>query len=212
MAVTGSVFVGFVVFHMAGNLKVYLGEKDFNHYAEWLRTLLNPLVPGSTTLWLLRAALVLCLVLHVYSGITIWFRARKARGSFGRSLRAGKHHLTGRSMILTGLILLCFIIFHILDLTTGTRPIASGEFVTGSAYQNLVASFERPAVASFYILTMVLLALHLSHGLWSLINDFGATGRRLRFTFLALADLVALVVVVGNASIPIAVLAGVVTP
>jgi succinate dehydrogenase / fumarate reductase cytochrome b subunit len=208
MALTGSVFVAFVVFHMAGNLKVYLGEEPFNEYAHWLRSILNPLMHGDTVLWVLRVVLALCLVLHVYSGITVWVRARQARGRHGRKLNPTKHHLTGRTMIWTGLILLCFIIFHILDLTTGTAPAATADYQPGSAYDNLIHSFERPAVAGFYILAMLMVALHLSHGLWSVINDLGGTAHRVRTLFLGLADLIALVVVLGNASIPIAVLAG----
>jgi succinate dehydrogenase / fumarate reductase cytochrome b subunit len=209
MALTGSVFVAFVLFHMAGNLKVYLSAEDFDHYAHWLRTLLNPLVPGDTFLWIFRLALLACLVAHVYSGITIWFRARKARGPHARRFLANR--IGSRSMIWTGLILFCFIIFHILDLTTGTQPAASGDFVAGSAYANLVHSFERPAVAVFYILTMLLLALHLSHGVWSLINDFGGTGSRLRSVVFIAAGLVAIAVCLGNLSIPVAVQTGFLT-
>jgi succinate dehydrogenase / fumarate reductase cytochrome b subunit len=209
MALTGSVFVAFVAFHMAGNLKVFLGAEDFNHYARWLRTLLNPLVPGSGFLWLFRAVLVACLVLHVYSGLTIWIRARRARGIRGRKTLVKR--ISSRNMIWTGLILLCFIVFHILDLTLGTRPAASSEFVADEAYNNLVASFERPSVALFYCLAMVLLAFHLSHGIWSLVNDFGATSKRLRSFWFIFAGAVALVIVLGNLSIPIAVQAGIVT-
>jgi succinate dehydrogenase / fumarate reductase cytochrome b subunit len=225
MAVTGSVFVAFLLFHMAGNLKVYLpdAELHFNEYAHWLRGFLNPLLPGSSFLWAFRAVIALCLVLHVYAGTTIFFRARVARGGFGRAITAKWHALTGRTMIWTGLIILCFIIFHLLDLTVGAKGVASksfsgkatytledGEVVT-NAYQNLIGSFERPAVAAFYIITMVLIAIHLSHGIWSIINDFGGTASRTRSVFLVLAGLIALVIVIGNASIPLAVLAGVIS-
>jgi succinate dehydrogenase / fumarate reductase cytochrome b subunit len=209
MAVTGATFAGFVLFHMAGNLKVYIGPKDFDHYAEWLRTLLNPLVPGQGVLWILRAVLLVFFIAHVYSGITIWYRARKARGPHGRKILAKR--ISSRTMVYTGLILCCFLVFHILDLTLGTKPVASAGFVHGSAYSNLVQSFERPAVAIFYGLTMLLLALHLSHGLWSVINDLGGTGKRLRAVWFIAAGLVALVVVIGNLSIPIAVQIGYLT-
>jgi succinate dehydrogenase / fumarate reductase cytochrome b subunit len=209
MAVTGSVFVGFLLFHMAGNLKVYISAEDFDHYAEWLRGFLNPLIPGTGFLWLFRAALALCLVCHVYSGLTLWLRARRARGLHSRKLLANR--ISSRTMIYTGLVLLCFIVFHLLDLTTGTRPAASDKFVEGSAYANLVYSFDRPLVAGFYALTMLLLALHLSHGIWSLFNDFGATGNRLRSVGFIAAGIIALVVVLGNLSIPIAVQAGYLT-
>ena len=210
-AVTGGVFACFVLFHLAGNLKVYLGRDDFNHYAHWLRTILNPLIPGDTVVWLLRLALLAALALHVYAGLTIWVRARRARGAFGRRPVYTWHGATGRAMIWTGLILLCFIVFHLLDLTWGKMPVASKEFNSASPYDNLIYSFERPIVAGFYILTMVLLALHLAHGLWSFINDLGASAHRTRQVSKVVAAAVALVVVVGNMSMPIAVLAGVLT-
>jgi succinate dehydrogenase / fumarate reductase cytochrome b subunit len=224
-AVTGSVFVLFVLFHLAGNLKVYLPDNPqlhFNEYAHWLRGLLNPLLPGETFLWLFRGALVLCLVLHVYAGLTIWIRGRRARGHHSRSVHGTKHHLIGRTMLWLGLIILAFVVFHLLDLTIGrgvesdkfdskaTFPLEDGAMVT-DAYSNLVHSFQRPTVAVFYVLVMVVVALHLSHGIWSLINDFGGTAHRTRNVFLFLADVVALIVVIGNASIPLAVLAGGIT-
>ncbi|MDR1117872.1 MAG: succinate dehydrogenase cytochrome b subunit [Bifidobacteriaceae bacterium] len=225
MAVTGSVFVMFILFHLAGNLKVYLPDNPqmhFNEYAHWLRGLLNPLLPGETFLWLFRGTLALCLVLHVYSGLTLWIRGRRARGAHGRAVHGTKHHLIGRTMIWSGLILLAFVIFHLLDLTIG-RGVESKEFSSKAVYQlpggelvpdaysNLVHSFQRPAVAIFYVVVMLVVAFHLSHGIWSLVNDFGGTAHRTRNVFLFLADIIALIVVVGNASIPLAVLAGGIT-
>jgi succinate dehydrogenase / fumarate reductase cytochrome b subunit len=122
-------------------------------------------------------------------------------------------------MLWTGLIILAFVIFHLLDLTIG-RAVNSDKFSSDELYQlpdgtmvtdaygNLIHSFERPTVAVFYVVVMVVVALHLSHGIWSIINDFGGTARRTRSVFLFLADALALLIVIGNASIPIAVLAG----
>jgi succinate dehydrogenase / fumarate reductase cytochrome b subunit len=225
MAVTGSVFVLFLLFHLAGNLKVYLPDDPqmhFNEYAHWLRGLLNPLLPGETFLWAFRSVLALCLALHVYSGLTLWIRGRRARGAHGRAVHGTKHHLVGRTMLWSGLIMLAFIVFHLLDLTIG-RGVESGDFSSKATYQlpggpevtdayaNLVHSFQRPSVAVFYVVVMLVLAFHLSHGIWSIINDFGGTANRTRNVFLFLADIVALIIVVGNASIPLAVLAGGIT-
>jgi succinate dehydrogenase / fumarate reductase cytochrome b subunit len=208
MAITGSVFVAFILVHLAGNLKVYIGAEDFNHYAEWLRHFLNPLIPGSGFLWAFRAVLVLSLVLHVYSGITLWFRARRARGAHARKFLLRR--IGSRTMVWTGLIILCFIVFHLLDLTVG-KVVAAPGFNPDDAYSNLIHSFERPAVALFYGLTMALIAVHVSHGIWSVINDLGGTGKRLRAVWFAVAGIVAVVTVVGNLSIPIAVQLGFLT-
>src|SRR6201985_2459063 len=184
IAVTGLVFGVFVLVHMLGNLKAYLGRQGFDSYAVWLRHLLEPVAPYSGVLWVVRAVLLACLVGHVGCAYLLWRRARIARGPFRRKglpLRS----FGARTMPVTGVVLLLFIIFHILDLTTGTRPVVSSEYTPMTstrsfAYDNLVHSFDRPWVSAFYIFAMLLLALHLSHGLWTAVNDLGATGHRVR--------------------------------
>jgi len=207
-AVTGAMFACFVLMHLIGNLKAYAGAEKLDHYAAWMRTIFNPLVAGEGVLIILRAGLIIALVLHVYSGLTIWVRGRRARGAHGRRPVYTWHAATGRTMIWTGLIVLCFIIFHLLDLTFGRAPAASSGFSEGHPYANLVHSFERPAVAIFYMVIMLLLALHLSHGIWSFINDLGGSAHRTRLVAKVVAYTVALAVVLGNMSLPIAVLAG----
>ena len=122
---------------------------------------------------------------------------------------------TARSMIVTGIVLLLFIIFHILDLTMGVKPVASEDFQgptdgAHAAYQNLIASFDRPAVAIFYILAMVILFMHLSHGIWTATSDLGITGHRTRKVMLWIAYLLPAIVMIGNISIPLAVMFGLV--
>src|ERR1700741_2233525 len=200
MAVTGLVFGLFVLVHMLGNLKAYLGPQEFDGYAVWLRHLLEPVVPYSGVLWVVRAVLLACLVGHVSCAYILWRRARIARGPFRRTglpLRS----FAARTMPVTGVVLLLFIIFHILDLTTGTRPVASAEYspmtsTRSFAYDNLVHSFDRPWVSAVYILAMLVLALHLALGLWTAVNDLGATGRRVRQVARVSADVVVLAVVV----------------
>lgn len=209
MAVTGLLFAAFVFIHMVGNLKVYLGATGFDHYAHWLRTLLEPLVPYEGVLWMLRVVLVVALVLHIGCGLLLWSRGRKARGSFRRrGLPVGS--FGARTMLVSGVVLLLFIVFHVLDLTVGAEPAATTVFEHGAAYANLVASFERPWAAMFYVTAMVVLALHLSHGIWTAAQDLGATGRRLRAVWVIAAGVVALAVMVGNISIPVAVMTGLV--
>jgi len=207
MAVTGVMFVGFLLFHMAGNLKVFLGPEEFNHYAEWLRTLFNPLMPGESFLWVFRIVMITAFVAHIYSGTTLFVRGRRARGAHRRRAMPAKRW-SARSMLMTGAIILCFVIFHLLDMTIGATAATTDEFTKGDAYGNLVASFERPAVALFYGLTMLLIAIHLAHGLWSVVNDLGATGHRTRQVGLLLAGVLAVVIALGNMTIPLAVQLG----
>jgi len=215
MAATGIVFGLFVVFHMIGNLKAYLGPEDFDDYALWLRHMLEPAVPYSGVLWVLRVVLLACVFAHVTCATILFFRARAARGPFRRK-GLPLSSFAARNMPVTGVVLLLFIIFHLLDLTTGTRPVASAEYspmtsTRSFAYDNLVHSFDRPGASAFYIGAMLVLGLHLSHGLWTAVNDLGTTGRRARQVARVVAGVVVLAVVVGNISLPIAVLTGVVS-
>lgn len=215
MAVTGVVFALFVMVHMIGNLKVFTGAENFNEYAHWLRTVLQPFLPYEGLLWILRVVLLACLVAHVWSAALIWGRSRTSRGSHRRPGMWVKS-FTARTMPVTGIVLLGFVVFHVLDLTTGTPGVAADAFQpatpeTAHAYENLVASMQRPAVAAAYIATMLALFLHLAHGLWTVVSDVGVTGRRLRAISWVVAGVFALAVMLGNILVPIAVLAGVVT-
>ncbi|MBO3093486.1 succinate dehydrogenase cytochrome b subunit [Cellulomonas dongxiuzhuiae] len=211
MAVTGTVLVAFAVVHLVGNLKIFLGPEQLDGYAHWLHEdLLAPLVPHGWFIWVFRAVMLAALLAHVAAGVVLRHRARVARGPHRRRGLRGLRSFQARSMLATGTVLLLFVIFHVLDLTTGTRPAATDAFTPGQAYANIVSSFQRPAVAAFYVLAIGVLTLHLAHGLWSVVNDLGATGRRLRATGAAVAGVVGLLVLVGNLLIPVAVLTGVV--
>ena len=208
MAVTGLVFTAFVVVHMIGNLKVFGGAADFDHYAAWLRTLLGPLVPPEGILWALRVVLVVCLVAHVWCAAVLVRRSHTSAGAHRRRTRPAAASLGARSMLLTGVILLLFVVFHVLDMTTGTTPVATEAFVAGSPYANLVASFSRPWVAAFYGITMLLLAVHIAHGVRTAAGDLGVTGLRSRSAFAVVGGVAAAAVLLGNAAIPLAVQAG----
>lgn len=209
MAVTGLVFAVFVLVHMAGNLKAFIDPPGFNEYARWLRVAFSPVLPHESMLWGLRVVLLICLAAHIGCAGILWSRARKARGR--HRPRLTWRSFTARTMPVTGLVLLGFIVFHLLDLTTGHA--AAPGFVettdtTAAAYQNLVASFQRPWAALIYLGTMVMLWAHLAHGLWTLVNDLGVSGKKARAVLAAVAGMWALAVLAGNAALPIAVWAG----
>ena len=210
MAVTGAVFAGFVLMHMVGNLKIYGGQPGFDAYAHWLRTAFMPLLPHEGLLWLLRAVLLLCLVAHLWCGAIVRLRGRRARGAV-RARTSSMRAWAARSMPLTGLVLLGFLVFHLLDLTAGSAPAAADGFVAGSAYANVVASFSRPAAAAVYLVTMLVLAAHLAHGLFSVLVDLGVglVGRG-RAVATACCLAFALVGALGNVTLPISILTGVV--
>ncbi|PMC62959.1 succinate dehydrogenase [Corynebacterium xerosis] len=210
MAVTGLIFGLYVIVHMVGNMKIFMGESDFNAYAAFLRTVGYPAIPNEGVLWIFRIVLLVAVILHVYGAFALHSRARQSRGKFRRQgMVGGWNTFTARTMIITGVVLLAFIVFHILDLTIGAA-VAPENFVHGEAYANLVASFSRPLVAIWYIIAQLALLLHLSHGLWTATSDLGITGARWRKVMLFLSGLIPLLVVVGNIAIPVAVLTGLV--
>jgi succinate dehydrogenase / fumarate reductase cytochrome b subunit len=208
MAVTGIALMGFVLVHMVGNLKVYLGAESLDHYAEWLRTIATPALPRTVFLWLMRGGLAAAFVLHVHSayGLTRINRAARA-GGYVQSRDYLAADFASRTMRWTGVIVGLFVVFHLLDLTWGT---ANPDFVRGAVYDNLVASFESVPVALVYVAANLALGVHLYHGAWSLFQSLGWTHPRFNPLRRWFAVGFALVIVAGNVSFPIAVLAGVV--
>jgi succinate dehydrogenase / fumarate reductase, cytochrome b subunit len=210
MAITGLLGIGFVIAHMVGNLKVYMGAEDMNHYGEFLRELLYPLVPRTVTLWLLRFGLIFALLLHLHAAYSLTVMNHRARPSdYAAPRDYVAANFASRTMRWSGIIVLAFIAFHLLDLTAGT---ANPDFVRGDPYNNLVASFERPLVALFYVVANVLLGIHLFHGTWSMFQSLGANSPRFNEWRRRLAQAVAAVIVIGNISFPLAVTFGVLEP
>jgi succinate dehydrogenase / fumarate reductase cytochrome b subunit len=213
MAITGIALLGFVFFHMLGNLKMYLGPAQFNHYAEFLRELLVPILPRTVTLWLMRAGLLTAVVLHIHAAYSLTVMNRKARAVKYQSPRDYQiANFASRTMRWTGIIVFLFLIWHLADLTWGTVNAVGGDgvFVRGDAYGNVVRSLERVPVAVLYIVANIALGIHLFHGVWSLFQSMGWNNPRFNKWRRGFATAFATIIVVGNVSFPIAVLAGIV--
>ncbi len=212
MALTGAIWAAFVAIHLFGNLKVFQGPDAFNGYAAWLREVFYPFFPKQTVLWGLRIVLAIALVVHVGAAAIVWSRGRRGRGPHRVRLK-GWRSWAARLMPLTGVVLLMFVVVHVLDLTLGVAPVAPEGFAhpehgATHAYQNLLASFRRPWSAWFYVAVMLVLSLHLAKGFATMAADLGAMGRRWRATLSAVGGMLAVAVLLGNASIPIAVQMG----
>ena len=207
MAVSGALWAFFVAVHLFGNLKIFAGAEAFNGYSAWLRVAFYPLLPEESVLWALRVALVVGLVVHVGCAALLWARARRARGPHRARIR-GARSVGAWLMPVTGIGVLAFLVIHLLDLTLGTQPIAASTYVHADAYANLVASFSRPWMAAFYVVIMFVIGLHILHGWRTVLQDVGATGRRLRAVWATLGALIAWAIVLGNALIPVLVQLG----
>ncbi|WLQ37713.1 succinate dehydrogenase [Streptomyces castrisilvae] len=208
MAVSGLVMLLYLVVHMIGNLKIFFGADEFNGYAHWLRVMGEPFLHHEWALWIVRVVLVAAVVLHAVSAYQLSRRDLRARPSRYVHKRARASYAT-RTMRYGGVILGLFIVWHVLDLTTGT--VHSGGFQSGHPYQNVIDTFSTWYGNAIYIVAMLALGLHVQHGFWSAAQTLGA-GRASRDRVLkTLANVLALVLTVGFVSVPVAVMTGVVS-
>jgi succinate dehydrogenase / fumarate reductase cytochrome b subunit len=212
MAITGIIGIGFVVMHMLGNLKVYLGvvdgRYDIDVYGEYLREILVPILPRTWFLWGLRIVLIAALILHLHAAYGLTVINRKARPVKYQSARDYEiANFASRTMRWTGIIVLLFLFFHLADLSWGWF---NPGFERGEAYRNVDASLSRVPVAILYIVANIALGIHLFHGVWSLFQSMGWNNPRFNKWRRHLATGIATVIVVGNVSIPIMTLAGVI--
>jgi succinate dehydrogenase / fumarate reductase cytochrome b subunit len=211
MAVTGMVLLGYILAHMLGNLKVYIGPESIDSYGEALRDLGGHLVPRTNLLWLMRIGLTAAFGLHVHAAYTLTILNRQRRPVRYESQREYLvASYASRTMIWTGTIVLLFLVFHLADLTWGTEPAATGEFVRGAVYDNMVATFSRWPVSLFYIVANLALGVHIFHGVWSMFQSVGVNNPRFNRWRRHLASGFTIVVIGGNLTFPLAVLTGII--
>jgi succinate dehydrogenase / fumarate reductase cytochrome b subunit len=208
MAVTGVVLVGFVIAHMLGNLKIFLGAATIDTYAVFLRTMGEPLFPNSLLLWGVRIALLACVALHITAAVQLTRMNWAARPRGYDTKRDIATTYAARTMRWSGVILVLFIVYHLLHLTAGVTGFQPGEFHHLAVYHNVVAGFSVWYVSLFYIVAMACLCLHLDHGIWSMFQTLGWNNARTTPVLKGLSRVVALVAFAGFISVPIAVLAG----
>lgn len=213
MAATGAALVGFAVGHMVGNLQVFLGPEAINRYGHFLQS-------TPELLWPARIGLLTMVGLHIWSAIRLSAENRAARptGYAGApSPKAASY--ASRTMLMSGLIIVSFIIYHLLHYTVQVPAVnlkgadytrlvdASGHH---DIYRMIISGFSHPLVSLFYLLAIGLLCLHLSHGIQALFQSLGLKNKAWRCFFDRLAVIGALVLFAGYASIPIGVLIGII--
>jgi succinate dehydrogenase / fumarate reductase cytochrome b subunit len=204
MAVSGFILFGFVIAHLLGNLQIYVSPEKINHYAASLRTF-PPL------LWGARITLLISVTVHIWASFQLWRLQRVAR-PVPYVKRANLHSTyASRTMMWSGPIVLAFVIFHLLHFTFGVvHP--GAPFEEHNVYNNVVTGFQFWPVSLFYVIAMVLLCLHLYHGLWSMFQSLGFSHPVYTPWLKLFAKIVAILIAAGNISIPIAVLAGLLKP
>jgi succinate dehydrogenase / fumarate reductase, cytochrome b subunit len=217
MAVTGIMLLGFVLAHMIGNLKAFIGfdavegAYELDIYGEALRELAFPLLPRYAALWALRIGLIGAFVLHVHAAYSLTLMNRKARpvGYQGpRQYLAANY--ASRTMRWSGVLVLLYLAFHLADFTWGMQPFAPDGWEYGAVHANFVASFSRVPVAVLYIVANLALGQHIFHGAWSMFQSLGVNNPRFNAWRRYFAIAFAAVIVIGNVSLPVAVLTGIV--
>ncbi|MEU7072808.1 succinate dehydrogenase [Streptomyces narbonensis] len=208
MAVSGLLMLGYLVAHVAGNLKVFFGPEEFNAYGHWLRVMGAPVLHHEWALWLVRIVLLAAVGAHAVSAYQLSRRDLKARPTAYVHRRRRASYAT-RTMRWGGVILALFIVWHILDLTTGT--VHPGGFEEGKPYQNVVDTFSTWYGNVIYIVAMLAVGLHVRHGFWSAAQTLGVGNARRERLLRVLANTLALVLTAGFVSVPVAVMTGVVS-
>ncbi len=202
MAVTGLALVGFVFIHMLGNLLLYQGPEAINAYGRFLQEFLH-----GWGIWAARAVLLGAIALHIGSAVSLAREELAARPVRYRMWKPKRSTYASRTMRWSGLIVFSFLVYHLLHFTTGT---AHPDFRQGDVYHNIVTGFSLWPVATVYVLSMVLLGLHLRHGVWSLFQSLGVSHPRYLAAAQSGATAFATIIVLGNVSFPLSVLFGLV--
>ncbi len=208
MAVTGVFLVLFVLGHMVGNLQVFSGPEKLNTYAAMLQGL-------GGGLWVIRIVLLVVFVTHIRAAMMVVKRTRDARPVQYHARKDLATTFAARTMLASGLIVVLFLVYHILHLTTGTIDPAGayGQLDAEGrhdVYATVVKGFQQLPTTAIYVIAQLVLALHLSHGVSSLVQTLGLRNKRNAAKVKLIGPAVGAIVLVGNLSIPLAILAGIV--
>jgi succinate dehydrogenase / fumarate reductase, cytochrome b subunit len=230
MAVTGLVLVGFVIGHLVGNLQIFSPPDKINGYAAFLHAM-GPM------LWVMRGFLLLCVIVHIWVGISLAIENRRARGAQGYGAKTFlRASLASRTMHLTGLVVLAFLVYHLAHFTIGIpgdenfkarlaeqwtmqSDYSLGGFAVVTAntqvpdvYSMMFLGFSNPLVSLFYIVAVGLLSFHLWHGADSMFQSLGLRNGRSAGFLRKLVALFAIAYFLGNLAIPGAIATGLLKP
>jgi succinate dehydrogenase / fumarate reductase, cytochrome b subunit len=198
MSLTGLVLSAYVVAHLLGNMQVYMGSTAIDRYAAFLHS-------NAGVLWTARIVLLAAVFVHAISGIQLYMRKASAR-PIDYHTRANLQGTTAsRTMLVSGVVILLFVVYHVLHLTTGT---VHPEYEHLAPFHNVTTGFQHPLAAGIYVVAMVGVGFHLWHGLYSMFHSVGLSHPRYTPGIRAGAAVVATFIALLNISVPVAVLTG----
>ncbi len=200
MALSGIILFAYIVAHLLGNLQIYAGSDKINAYAHFLHTNVG-------MLWVARLVLLTAFLVHAIAGIQLWMRKRDARPIPYQDRANIQASPASRTMIVTGTIILLFVIYHVLDLTVGAVRFGA-PFEDGNVAANVSSGFSNPLPAILYIIAMVSVGFHLWHGVYSMFGTLGLEHPRYTHNVKTAAAGIATIIALANISIPVAFLAG----
>ncbi len=207
MALTGLGLAGYVIFHLLGNLQVFEGPHALNSYAAFLREM--PIL-----LWAARIGLLSIAVVHIVLAIQLSLRNRRARPTAYAIREYRQASFASRTMAVSGVVLVLFIVFHLLHLTAGVIDPSSSERVDAEGYRDvygrLMYAFRNPFIVGLYIAGQLGLGLHVSHAISSSLQSLGLEHAAVNRLFKSAGPAVALLVVLGNVAIILAIFLGIV--
>ena len=201
MAITGLILFGFVIGHMLGNLQVFMGANQMNAYAAMLKA-------NATLLWGVRIVLLVGVILHIVAAVQLTRMSQRSRPEGYHYKDVIQADYAARTMRWSGPIIAVFVIYHLLHFTTGS---VHPQFDVHDVYRNVISGFRVWPVSLFYIIAMVALAFHLWHGVWSMFQTLGLINPKSDKIIHRLAAIATLALVIGFISIPMAVLAGLIS-
>ncbi len=212
MALTGFALFGFVVAHLLGNLQIFLGPESLNRYGHFLQT-------TPELLWPARIGLIVLIALHVVAAAQLSAENKRARPIPYARCEVVAASYASRTMLMSGLIIAVFVIYHLLHYTAQVPGINfTGQDFRSlldaqqrhDVYQMMILGFKQPLVSGFYILGIALLCLHLSHGVSSMFQSMGWKNKYYGRFLDMFAVAAAVLIFLGYCSIPLAVLSGLV--
>lgn len=212
MALTGLIFVSFILIHMYGNLKLFAGKEAYNGYAEGLRTFLMPILPYEGFLWIFRVTLALSIVIHMGCAFRLWHVAGAARGSKYAVDKRKAQTYAARTMRWGGVIIAAFIVFHILQFTTLHIQVG-GDYHKLTPYERVMVGFSPHCwyMVLVYGVVLLMAAMHVRHGVFSALATLGLSTRRREKVFNLIAYVVAGMLFFGFMAPPLAIVSGLIS-
>jgi succinate dehydrogenase / fumarate reductase cytochrome b subunit len=204
MALTGCILVLFLLGHMAGNLQMYSGPEKMNAYAHFLQGL-------GSTLWVIRAVMLTCAVLHIITSIYLKLQNLQARPDAYVMKKWVKASINSRTMLWTGSLIGIFLAYHLMHFTFRTTNEAVYLLDAAgkpNAWLMVFLSYQNPLISITYIVAMVLLWSHLSHAITSMFQTLGVNHPKYNGFINAIGPFLSTIIVAGFISVPVGVLTG----